>query len=358
MIRLLGLLLVVTGCGADSAATDGGLPDGASTAPDLSTAGPLPDGGSLPDGSMQLGPDTFLANAPWYQKVTGAPTLTGGQTIIDHLTSAGWGTLGIDVSFVILHADSTVARRAYTTNSAYYDPDCDHAPVPIPPGGAIENYPLSGYTCGGGDCHLLVFQGTRLYELGVANIVGGQYNGSPFTGGCLAIWDLTHDYWAATTPYSRGEQCTSADAAGFPIAPLLLTAADLNSGVIKHALRFTLDNSLIRDSSYVHPATHGTSPPSGASGGTNTMPYGSRLRLKPGAYPAIGAKGQIVVKALQDYGMFMADGGSLFISGTDDLAGLISNGAVNSLSAADFEILDSGTPIVWNGNCTRTPLTN
>jgi serine/threonine-protein kinase len=213
---------------------------------------------------------------------------------------------------------------------------------------------------GGGDCHLLVYQGTRLYELSVANIVGGQYDGNPFTGGCLAIWDLTHDYWAAgTTPFSRGDQCTSADAAGFPIAPLLLTAADLSAGTITHALRFTLPNSLIRDSVYVHPATHGTQgAQGGASGGASTMPYGSRLRLKAGSYPGIGAQGQIIVKALQTYGMFMADGGNLFISGTNDLAGVISNSVISSLTANDFEVVDSGPPITYDGNCTRTPLTN
>jgi len=356
------LLLVLAGCGADSGSnTDGSQTLGDMAAPpgsDLSA----PPGSDLStpqstDMAFVVGSDSFPSTAPWYQKVTGATALATSKTITDHLTSAGWGSLGIDVSFAILHADASVTRRSYTTNGAYYDPDCDHAPVPIPVGGAVENYPLNGYTCGGGDCHLIVFQGTRLYELSVANITGGMATGGTFTGGCLAIWDLTKDYWTATTPYSRGEQCTSADAAGFPMAPLLLTAADINSGVIKHALRFTLDNSLIRDSSYVHPATHSTSAPGGASGGSNTMPYGSRLRLKPGAYPSITGKGQIVVKALQDYGMFMADGGSLFISGTSDLAGLVGNSTVSSLTAGDFEILDA-TPLTWTGDCMRTPLTN
>ncbi len=364
--RVLWLAVAMGGCGSDSVAADGGQPD-AGGAPDgaqadLATSGPPSDlSVPVPDGGFQqLGPDTFLSNAPWYQKVTGATVSANSKTITDHLTSAGWGSLGIDVSFDILHADPSVVRRTYTTNSAYYTPDCDYAPVPIPAGGAVENYPLNGYVCGGGDCHLLVFQGTRLYELSVANITGGMATGGTFTGGCLAVWDLTHDYWAATTPYSRGEQCTSADAAGFPMAPLLLTVADINAGVIKHALRFTLDNSLIRDSYYVHPATHGTAGGGGgASGGTNAMPYGSHLRLKPGAYASITGKGQIVVKALQDYGMYMADGGSLYISGTTDLAGLVGNSTVSSLTANDFEVLDSGTPIQWgNVDCMHTPITN
>jgi serine/threonine-protein kinase len=304
-----------------------------------------------------LGPTAFPATAPWYQDISGAATASDSAAIIGGLS--GWGTLKVDVSFDILGADASVARRTYTTNSSYYTPDCDLAPVPVPPGGAVENYPLNGYICGGGDCHLLVYQGTRLYELGVANITGGQYNGATFTGGCLAIWDLTKDYWAATTPYSRGDQCTSADAAGFPIATLLLTGADLSSGVINHALRFTLPNALIRQASYVHPATHGTGGSGGgASGGANTMPYGSHLRLKPGTYSGIDANGQIIVKALQTYGMFMADGGDLYISGTADLANTIDNSVVSSLKASDFEVLDSGAAIAYTGDCTRTQITN
>jgi serine/threonine-protein kinase len=306
-----------------------------------------------------VGPNSFPASSPWYKDITNSGLASDSTTIINHLQATGWGNLRIDVSFVILQADANVARRSYTLNGGYYNPDCDHAPVPVPPGGAIENYPLNGYTCGGGDCHMLVFQGTRLYELGVADIPNGQYNGSGFNGGCLAIWDLTKDYWApGTTPYSRGDQCTSSDAAGFPIAPLLLTAADLAAPEITHALRFTLSNALIRANSYVHPGTHGTGPSGGgASGGSNCMPYASRLRLKPGAYTG-NAQAQKVYKALQKYGMFMADGGNLYISGTNDLAGVIGATAVQSLQASDFEVVDQGAPIVWNGNCTRTPLTN
>jgi hypothetical protein len=341
-------------------------PDDGGGGGDAGGDGAVQSDGSMPmtDGAMQsgdmtqvpVGPDSFPSTSPWYKDVTTAGTASDSQTIINNL--GGWGTLSIDVSFAVIHADASVARRSYTLNGSYYNPDCDHAPVPMAPGGAIENYPLNGYACGGGDCHLIVFQGTRLYELGVAGVPNGLYNGPGFNGGCLAIWDLTKDYWAGGTPYSRGDQCTSADAAGFPIAPLLLTAADLAAPEIKHALRFTLSNSLIRANSYVHPATHGTGPSGGgASGGSNTMPYGSRLRLKPGTYTG-NAQAQKIYKALQKYGMFMADGGNLYISGTADLIGIVGASAVSSLNASNFEIIDQGAPIVWNGNCTRTPLTN
>ena len=354
-MRLAWVALLLVACSGGDDATDAGA-DGA-VAP---TDGMVDLAKAATDGPPQLGPDTFPSTAPWYQDYTSAGTSSDSGTIISHLSS--WGTLNVDVSFNVMKADSSVARRAYTKNTSYfYSPDCDFAPVPVPMGGAIENYPLMGYSCGGGDCHLLVYQGTRLYELYVADIQGGMYDGNPFTGGCLAIWDLTQDVWQpGSSPYGRGEQCTSADAAGFPIAALMLTADDLNSGEIKHALRFTLPNSLIRASTYVHPATHGTGPPNGASGGSNTMPYGAHLRLKPGSYSSIGATGQIIVKALQKYGMYMADGGNLYISGTADLQNVngFSSDMVSALNASDFEVLDSGAPIANMDNCNRTPITN
>ena len=102
-------------------------------------------------------------------------------------------------------------------------PDCDEIPVPVPAGGAPRG--PSSYACdtSRNDCHLLVYQGRRLYELYQANIAGGLASGSPFTTVCAVVWDLDRDYWRPATPYSRGDQCTSADAAGLPIAPLLVT---------------------------------------------------------------------------------------------------------------------------------------
>lgn len=41
----------------------------------------------------------------------------------------------------------------------------------------------------------------------------------------------------------RGEQCTSADAAGFPMSTLLFTADEVYAGEINHAIRFILPNA-------------------------------------------------------------------------------------------------------------------
>src|SRR5262245_61119286 len=115
----LGLLCLL-GCSngaapGDGAAGDGGAGDGAAALDaavplDGATAGDAATPGA--DGAPPVGPDSFPASAPWYKDVTGAGLASDSATIIGHLQSAGWGTLGIDVSFAVLHADASVARRS------------------------------------------------------------------------------------------------------------------------------------------------------------------------------------------------------------------------------------------------------
>ena len=165
-------------------------------------------------------------------------------------------------------ADASLARRAFT-QPADAQPDCDTAPVPLPPGGKVEG--SGDYACRR-RLPLLRVQGSRLYELYQANVTGGMATGGTFTGTCLVIWDLTKDYWEPAAPpnFSRGDHCNGADAGDMPMAPLLLTAEEIKSGKIKHALRFTISNNRIRKGVYVHPATH----VGGPSGGSDTLPYG------------------------------------------------------------------------------------
>jgi hypothetical protein len=80
-------------------------------------------------------------------------------------------------------------------------------------------------------------------------------------------------------------------------------------------LRFTIDNNRIAASVYVHPATHLAGPPAAP----NMLPYGARLRLRAD-YPLAAAQrnARTVAKALQTYGMYLADGGNIYISATTD----------------------------------------
>ena len=306
------------------------------------TGGGTVTGGS---GSGVNGAGPFPSTAVFYQDISQAPADSESPTIIAALDKAGWA-LGIDVSFTILTADASLARTSFKNEGD--TPDCDTSPVPLPPGGNVES--SSDYHCDGGDCHLLVYQGKRLYEGYQADFPQGKSG----TMGCLVVWDLTRDYWQPKSPpsFSRGDGCNGADAADLPMAPLILTKEDVTSGELKHALRFTIPNQRIRAAVYVHPATH----IGGPTGGADMPPYGARLRLKSTAdLSKLSAAGQVVAKGLQRYGMFLADGGNLYVSATTDVADVVSPTVLRSFKATDFEMVDGGTRYKWSDyDCKRT----
>ncbi len=126
------------------------------------------------------------------------------------------------------------------------------------------------------------------------------------------MWDLLKTY----PPNLRGDGCTSADAGGFPISAMLFTADEVAAGEIPHAIRFILPNSRIRHDTYVHPGSHTTG---STSGGANAPPYGVRFRLKS-SYPVSGlsAGAQVVARAMQKYGLFLADGGNIALTAAND----------------------------------------
>jgi hypothetical protein len=371
---LLALALTLAGdagCGGSSASPEVDAASAGGTGGTPSGAGSGGSGGSR-DGATQGGVDAsatggttappvggtlFPASAPWYQDVSSAALDAQSASVMAGLQArGGWGTgtLRIDFSIEVLGAAASVTPRAFTRTGDFYDPDCDFAPVPVPAGGRLEGE--SGYACtGDGDCHLIVLQGAKLFEMWRANISGTSFN-----GGCLAVWDTTRDYWKAGAGFSRGDQCTSADAAGYPIAPLLFTADEVKSGTLAHAIRFILPNDRIRKGEYVHPATH-----SGAGKGSptaDTVPYGARLRLKASfnlqSLPSEGAR--TVARALQRYGMFLADGGNIALTarsdtyGTAKWSGLLAASDLTSIKVADFEMIDGGSRVPLTLDCVRT----
>jgi serine/threonine-protein kinase len=177
-----------------------------------------------------------------------------------------------------------------------------------------------------------------------------------FSGGCLAIWDLNRIYPAS----GRGEQCSSADAAGFPIAPLLFTADELQAGVISHAIRFILPNPRMQAGVYVHPATH-----AGGPSGQGMPPYGARFRLRAD-YPLASLPDEgtrVIARALQRYGMLLADGGNIALTAADDRfttakwSDVLPSGSTGlaAIRVTDFEMIDAGTRIALTYDCVRNP---
>ena len=300
----------------------------------------------------------FEAANPWNVDVSGLSAASESSTIITALSAAGgWGNgataLQIDFSLHLLHVDATTPFRTFAANPGYTTPDCDAPfPFPLPVGGAIEGQP--GYSCNTGtqDCHLLVVDAAtkRLYEMYQANLANGTLSAT-----CALTWDLTRSY----PPSLRGEQCTSADAAGFPIGALLFTADEVAAGEIAHAIRFILPNNRMRAGVYVHPASHAGAP----SGGPDLPPYGVRFRLRPD-FPVMGypANAQVILRAMQKYGMLLADGGNVALTAASDTYTThswselgIDSHALFGVAVTDMEVVDLGPTIPLTYDCVRNP---
>ena len=243
----------------------------------------------------------FPTSSPWNQRVDSLPVMPGSERIVgaigldDHVHadfgSGLWegGPIGIPIT--------VVGRAQPKTRVAFeYAPESDKGPYPIPKTVAIEGGRRSD-----GDRHALIVDrdSCRLYELFALypTASGGWRAGSG------AIFDLRSNRL-------RPAGWTSADAAGLPILPGLARYEDVARGRIDHALRFTVRSTR---RAYVWPARHFASDKTDPS----LPPMGQRFRLKK-SYPIAGfpRQARIVLQALKEYGMILADNGSnWYISG-------------------------------------------
>jgi serine/threonine-protein kinase len=331
--------------GDDTSGGDTGGADGSSS-------------GGSGSGSMTAGGTTVTATTgPYFtmpmffnNDVHALAKAANSDTIIAALVAAGgWGNsnrMQIDFDLDVLTASASTPKQLFTPTLDFFSPDCDLTPVPVPAGGNVEGE--TGYACThDGDCHLLVFDpaGSKLYEMWRANIT------TTFQGGCLAVWNTGTSYPSTL----RGDQCTSADAAGFPISALLFTADEVKAGHIDHAIRFILPNNRIKRG-YVRPATHATS----TTGGSSAPSYGVHLRLRAD-YPvsSLPPGAQVVARAMQKYGMYHADGGNIALTAQNDRhttakwTGLLGSTDLAALKVTDFEVIDHGAPIALTDDCVR-----
>jgi serine/threonine-protein kinase len=239
-------------------------------------------------------------------------------------------------------------------------PDCDSVPtqMPVPEDANIEgsqnlSCDISGNTEGQGDCHLLVADrgSQKLYELYQANKAGED-----MTTQSMFIWDLNKSY----PENLRGDQCTSADAAGFPIAAMTPTADEVASGTVNHALRFILPNDRMKADVYVHPATHAGGPESTEA---DAPPYGVRFRLKPDFDESgYSDSEKVILKALKTHGMLLSDGGDIALTFADDRNSTakwadlgIEAQSFNDIGVDQFEVVELGDEIPLTYDCVRNP---
>ncbi|MBI5067519.1 MAG: hypothetical protein HZB56_04710 [Deltaproteobacteria bacterium] len=201
---------------------------------------------------------------------------------------------------------------------------------------------------------------TPLFPLPAAPLVEGGLPASEATGGdhhllvvdadACRLWELYHFYrstggwgswgaasWDLSSNALRTDGWTSSDAAGFPVLPLLLRADEASSGEIRHALRFTLPSTR---SSHVWPARHHA----GSGTAPDLAPMGQLFRLKssfviPATY---SAQSKAILRALQRYGMYLADNGSaLYVQGEPSAAWSDAIWSeVQTVRTADLEAVD------------------
>ncbi|MGA3372020.1 MAG: hypothetical protein ABSC48_09685 [Terracidiphilus sp.] len=297
----------------------------------------------------------FPAGSVWTQDISHAPLDPQSSTIIAWLADAGgWGMgrMQTDMSLRVVQATASSPLVPFRKGPGFFAQDSDlPATIPLPAGGGMEGQP--DYHCpSGGDCHLIVVDRghAKLYEAYAAD-----YADNALSAIFVAVWDLNRVY----PPSGRGDQCTSADAAGFPIAPLLFNADELAAGSINHAIRFTLPNPRIRAHVFVHPATHAGAP----RGPITAPPMGARFRLKASYdLSQLTPEAQVVARAMQKYGMFLADGGNVTLTAQNDADTKAKYADVDfdvhdmqDLKVTDFEIVELGTPIRMTDECKRNP---
>lgn len=286
-------------------------------------------GMSLGPGASLNGFVPFPNNDPWNQNVKTATVDPNSAAIIAFIggntplhPDFGSGKLSgseIGIPYQVVSHQKTVNIQ-YTLSKDESDP----GPMPIPPNAEIEGYPK---VLGSGDKHVLVLDRDNcfLFELYKAKL---QSNGS-WDAGSGAVWDLRRD---SQRPYTW----TSADAAGLPIFPGLARYDEVAGGAIHHALRFTLPHTV---AAIVPPAKHWAA----NSTDPDAAPMGMRLRLRASFdISHFSPQNQVILKALKNYGMILADNGSaLYISGAPDKRWSNTDlHALTGVTASDFEVLE------------------
>jgi len=262
-------------------------------------------------------------------------TILAADAVSDALhPSFGTGVTG-GYDYVVVDTTQTPAIQmdiyGYANNS-------DYVVTPIP-----ANYPGDNFTpdCEGwptayiGDQIDLVLDRAQcwIYELYNAHRCNGVYYIEN-----EVIWDMKNYN-------NRPWGWTSTSASGLAKFPLEVRYDEVAAGAINHALFFETPNTL-GDSNggyWVQPATHAASSNTTA----NLVTIGSRLRLKSSfSITGFSAVNQVILKALQEYGMIDVDNsgssGQWFLDGVsnpnfsnDDLANL------KAIGSSNFDIIQA-----------------
>jgi hypothetical protein len=269
----------------------------------------------------------FPANNAWNERVDKLPVAADSGRLIASIGlgspvhadfgSGTWDGGPIGIPFDVVSRKTTRSRLSFD-----YADESDRVRYPIP-----RHVHIEGGAHSTGDRHAILVDKSscRLYEL-----YDLHRTSHGWTAGSGAVWSLRSNHL-------RHAGWTSADAAGLPIFPGLARWDEVARGTIDHALRFTAPRTR---RAYVYPARHYAS----SSNDPSLPPMGLRVRLKTSVNVAsFPRQSRIVLRALQRYGMILADNGSpWYVSGApnkhwsnDDLHSL------GRLTGADFEVVDT-----------------
>jgi hypothetical protein len=288
------------------------------------------------------GKTIFPANNPWNQRIDAAPVDPNSAAVIARFSTArihpdfgaNWNGGPFGIPYVVVPGTQPKVSIAPIS----YAEESDPGPCPVPPGAPIE-----GGSQSTGDRHVIVLDRDNwvLYEL---------FNAYPNGDGTwradsAARFDLNSNLL-------RPDGWTSADAAGLPILPGLIRYDEVyEQKVIRHAIRFTLQNSR---KAYLHPATHYASNLTDAT----YPPMGARFRLKAGFdVSGYSPANQVILQAMKVYGLILADNGSnLYISGAPDARWNDEElNALKNIAASNFEMIQLGYASEPSGDTAAPP---
>jgi hypothetical protein len=312
-----------------------------------------------------LGANLFPTNNPWNQNISQAPVATNSAAIISRIGNNRFhpdfgqdsrsGNPLYGIPFNVVHGNSTPMLQVVI--DAYADQSDIH-PAPVPANAVIEGDMDNGPTGGlanRGDSHLLIWDEDN-------NVAYEFYQASRPSENSDHQWHADSEtVWDMKTNSFRTLGWTSGDAAGLPILPGLarpdegLPIAQGGQGIIRHAMRFTLPNSVILNQ-YLYPASHTANP--GNTSRANQPPMGARFRLKASMdISGLNPQSKIVAQALKDYGLIVADNGSAFFMTGASFSPDANNQF--SLTWSDNDIQDSvhGLKSLWFTNFEVVDLT-
>jgi hypothetical protein len=279
----------------------------------------------------------FPKDNPWNADVSKWPVHPNSKAIVASVGADKPLRYNTDMGYVLVPSNQPKVE----VTIADYPDESDKGPFPVPSNIPIEGWPAYYQREAkdqkltledvqrdrlemGGDRHAIVVDPVngKLFEFAQFKRTGRGWQAAQASVFNLKSNDLRPDGW------------TSADAAGLPIFPAVIRYDELQSGMVRHAMRVTVRNSRRK---YVYPARHFAS----TQTDENLPRMGERLRLKAEFDTQGYSKPvQAILKGLKKHGMLVADNGIEWaISCAPDERIPVLHDELRKVKGEDFEVV-------------------